>query len=384
VSHLASAVLRRYVDEPDALLSFEKEHLLQCPGCRSRLELYRERAAHAAGLLQSSGEIDVQAAHRVVIARAHTRGASEPGRTPPQASARVGTPRLLQWGGAVAAGLLLFVAIGYTPVRGYAESFLAIFEPNQFQAIAVSANDLTKIRALPELTAFGTMHQFPAKLTYTAFADGAGAARFARQPILHPGFLPPGVPTTPHYRVSGKQTVSFTFNAAKARVTAAKKGASPPKMPPEIDGSTLSATFGPVIVEMYGTLPQPARHKDAVAGRLPNNILVITQGPAPHIYSSRATVTQIESYLLAQPGLPPGLVAQIHAIGDPATTLPVPVRIDKQTSQSVTVNGAPGLLIGDNTGVGSGVIWQQGGTIHCVAGPYTASQILQVANSMTP
>jgi hypothetical protein len=373
VSHLNNAVLRRYVDEPDALLSFKKEHLLQCAGCRGKLELYRERAALAAAHLPNPGEVDMQAAHRGILAKTSANGVPEFGSPALALSARSGaSPRRLAWVGALAAGVALFFAIGYTPVRGYAQEFLAIFEPNQFQPIALTANDITQLHALPELKGFGTMRQSN-KLIYKSFPDIGSASGFARAPILRPSFVPPGVPETPYYRVSGTQKVTFTFSAAKA-----------PAMPKAIDGSVLSASLGPVILQTYGVEPEIARHKgDAGSHRLPKDILMITQAPAPHIFSTKATVAQIEAYLLAQPGLSPGLVAQIRAIGDPTTTLPVPIRIDKQTAQTVTVNGASGLLVGDNTGVGSLVVWQRSGWIYCVAGPYSASQILQVANSMT-
>jgi hypothetical protein len=381
VSHLDNAILRRYLDEPDVLLSFEKEHLLQCAGCRGRLELYRTNAAQAAAQLQISNDLDLPAARRAVLAKAQARRGSIAAPETP-AARFILTPRALQWAGALAAGFALFLVLGYAPVRGYAQNFLTIFEPHQFQPIGVTAVDISQMRALPELNAFGTMRQ-TGKLRYTAFADATNAARFADQPILRPSYLPAGVPATAHYRVSGKQTVAFTFSAAKVRAAAAKNGATPPPMPATIDGSTLSASFGPVILSTYGALPEGAVRRGNLK-QLPKDLLIISQAPTPRINSTGATVAEIEAYLLAQPGLPPGLVAQIKAIGDPATTLPVPIRIDKNTAQNVTINGAPGLLVGDNTGVGSMVVWQADGTIHCVAGPYTASQILQVANSMTP
>jgi hypothetical protein len=386
VSHLDNAILRRYLDEPGALLSYEKEHLLQCAGCRSRLELYRERATYAATMLQIPAGADVEAAHRRILAKAHERAPQGSGSVPIAAARFTLLPRALPWAGAFAAVFALLLVLGYSPVRGYAQNFLTIFEPHQFQPIGISAIDVTAMHALPELNAFGTMRR-SGKLTFTAFSDAANATRFAKQPILKPAYIPEGITDPARYRVSGTETVSFTFSAAKARAAAVKSGATPLAMPAEIDGSTLSATLGPVIITTYGALPVSTvqrDNRDGMPKRLPKDMLVISQAPAPRVNSSGATVAQIEAYLLAQPGLSPGLVAQIKAIGDPSTTLPVPVRIDKATAQNVTINGAPGLLVGDNTGVGSVLVWQAGGTIHCVAGPYGASQILQVANSMTP
>jgi hypothetical protein len=295
VSHLDNAILRRYLDEPDVLLSYEKEHLLQCAGCRGRLELYRANAAHAAAKLQIPSEVDVQAAHRNVLAKAHAqRGSIATAETP--ATRFTLTPRMLQGASALAAGFALFLVLGYSPVRGYAQNFLTIFEPRQFQPIGITAVDVTAMHALPELNAFGTMRR-SGKLTYTAFTDLANATRFAKQPILKPAYIPEGITDAARYRVSGTETVSFTFSAAKARAAAAKSGATPPAMPADIDGSTLSATLGPLIITTYGTLPEGTMHDgkpnrskivvrvgpDGMPKHLPKDILVISQAPAPRV-----------------------------------------------------------------------------------------------------
>jgi len=50
--------------------------------------------------------------------------------------------------------------------------------------------------------------------------------------------------------------------------------------------------------------------------------------------------------------LSPALAAEIRAIGDPDTTMPVLIPIDRAFGQPVRVQGVAGLGIGDNTGVG--------------------------------
>jgi hypothetical protein len=106
------------------------------------------------------------------------------------------------------------------------------------------------------------------------------------------------------------------------------------------------------------------------------------QAPVPSVTSTGATVAQLEDYLLRQPGVSPGLAAEIRAIGDPETTMPIPIPIDRAFGQRVTVHGVAGLGIGDNTGVGGVVVWQRGGTIFAVAGQLRQSDILAIAESM--
>jgi hypothetical protein len=106
------------------------------------------------------------------------------------------------------------------------------------------------------------------------------------------------------------------------------------------------------------------------------------QAPAPSVASTGASVHQILDYLLAQPGISPSLVSEIKAIGDPTSTLPIPVPIDLATAQTVSINGATGLAIGDSTFVGSGVVWEQDGMVYGVAGGMPESDILAIARSL--
>jgi hypothetical protein len=46
------------------------------------------------------------------------------------------------------------------------------------------------------------------------------------------------------------------------------------------------------------------------------------------------------------------------------------------------VQGRSGLLVGDNTGVFSVVIWEENGVVYGVGGALTSGQVLHVANSL--
>src|SRR2546429_502850 len=71
-----------------------------------------------------------------------------------------------------------------------------------------------------------------------------------------------------------------------------------------------------------------------------------------------------------------------RAIGDPSSTLPVPVPAELAVSHPVTVQGVQGLFIGDNTGIAGAVIWQKDGMMFEVIGSFNESQALAIANSM--
>jgi hypothetical protein len=158
-------------------------------------------------------------------------------------------------------------------------------------------------------------------------------------------------------------------------------------MPANIDGSKLFITGGPAVVTFYddGTSTAGTTGPTAVTGASPFSgmpKLVVAQGRPPVVQSDGVTVEQLQSYLLAQPGISPQLAAQIRAIKDPSSTLPVPIPVDMATSKKVTVQGVEGIFVGDSTGLGSAVIWQKDGIVYGVAGTLTEQQVLAVANSL--
>ena len=109
--------------------------------------------------------------------------------------------------------------------------------------------------------------------------------------------------------------------------------------------------------------------------------MAVVEMTNPVVSSTGASVTTIEDYLVSLPGFPPDLAAQIRAIGDPATTLPVPVPTG-QDSHQVDVNGAKGLFVGDSTGLGSGVVWTKDSVLYATVGTMTEDEVTGVARSL--
>ena len=268
----------------------------------------------------------------------------------------------LKWAGAAAAALVVAAALGVT---GVADSIFQAFEAKQFTAVTVAPGDL---RTLEQLGAFGTLTwSQPPTPHQVAGAAAASAATGLGAPTVT---LPARVSDPATYAVLDRTTATFTFDAAKAAAAAAKVDRTMPPMPASIDGSTLVFVGGPAIVVTYGT-----------GTGAPGVVVVVAKTPT--ISSDRATIAQIQGYLLAQPGISPELAAQIRGINDPASTLPLPIPVGQATTKPVTVHGvATGLFVGDSTGLGSGVIWQQNGLVYLVGGTLTESETLAVANSL--
>ena len=380
--HPDDGALRRFCDDPDALDDAQRAHVKSCAECGTRLKEIHAGAAFAASVLRAPGSgahpepapDDLTKAWSAVRARSGNAG-----------------PRIAygKWLAAAAAAAAIVGIFGFTPAGTLAQSFLTIFQPQQFVAVPVSRADLG---TLPDLRSFGTVvaRSTPHMREVTGPAQAAAAARIA---VQVPHWLPAGLPHATRYAVTSGSDTAFTFSAAKAWANTPPQSRAALAMPRSLDGAVLEVATRPAVIIAFGTaLPpvRPALHdanprshgdaRDADRGELPP--LIIVQGPLPTVRSTGATVAQIEDFLLRQPGISPALAAEIRAIGDPDTTMPVLIPIDRAFGQPVTVQGVVGLGIGDNTGVGGVVVWQRGGSIFAVAGKLRQRDILAIAESM--
>ena len=378
--HLNDAVLRRYVDEPEALLSYEKEHLVQCLRCRRTLDALRDNARSTARALNDvEAPVDTAAARAAILAWARSGDDTAVDVRRPRRA--IGDWRSLS---ALVATLVVALLFSYAPFRAYAQSLLTIFEPREVTPISVTRADIGQLRSLPELNELGTLRESGSG-TMQRFTSLAAAQQFAHRTFSRPSYLPAGVPRTAEFEVDPRRTVRFTFDERKARASAARKHFTLPRPPAGLDGATLTADVGPFVIQSYGMqLGQPHEKHPARDRQFPRDAVVVAEGPVPAVRSTSVSANTIGSYLLSLPNVPQDVKAQIRAISDPASTLPVPFEVDTTTARPVTVHGARGLLVGDNTGVGSIVYWVSGGKMYYLAGGYAADEITKVANSMTP
>jgi len=227
-----------------------------------------------------------------------------------------------------AAGLAsIAVALTLLTVTGVAETIVTLFEPKQVVPVTITASDLAGIDGFAR---FGTLTWSTPPKPYDV-PNAATAARESGLTVLVPSQLPAGVTAAQgRFGVMPRTTATFTFSADKASKSAAAIGRTPPPMPANIDGSKLFITGGPAVVQFYLDPSAPAPSSNDPLSGMPK--LVIAQGKAPVVQSDGVTVEQLQQYLLAQPGISPSLAAQIKAIKDPSSTLPVPIPVDMATS----------------------------------------------------
>ena len=284
---------------------------------------------------------------------------------------------------AAAAGVVI-VASALT-LSGVADSVLKIFEPKSVVAVPLTQSDLNYLgQACSGLNlqecmgAYGTFEWTTPPQPREAQSRGQASAEagFAAQA---PTSLPSSVTGSPRYGVVNRATATFTFSADATRQAAARQNRTAPPLPANMDGSKLFITGGPAIVQIWGA-PTGATGATGAYPDVPT--LIVGQAKGPTVSSDGVTVDQLRSYLLSQPGISPQLAAAIRAIGDPSSTLPVPVPAELAISHPVTVQDVQGLYIGDNTGIASAVIWQKDGMMFEVIGSFNESQALAIANSM--
>lgn len=366
--HLSDGTLRRLVDEPLSVSAADRAHFATCPRCRRTFEEISADAQNAARLLAASnGRLDPAPA----LVRLRARIAAGQIRPAPRwklwLTARIhrSNPQLLKPIGVAAVAAALVGTVAFTPAGSFAQSFITIFQVKQVAAVPITSSDL---RTLPSLTKYGTVH-VPRKIQDHPASNWADAAAKAHLSVAIPASLPPGVSaSSAKYDVIPGTAASFTFSAAQARRATA--GRVLPRMPARIDGSTLRLTTGTAVVVVYGN----------TKADLPS--LVVGEMKAPRVSSTGVSVKEIENYVLSLPGVSPQLASAIRSIGDPATTLPIPIPVDLASAHNVQVQGVQGLAIGDSTGVGSVVVWQKNGIVYGVGGTQSESDILTVANSL--
>ena len=355
------------VDDPDARTGVDNTHLLRCPECKARFEAVSDDAHSIATLLV------VPAAH-IDVARAFNRVMNAPAARP-----RFGfrlpvvrpgpRPIVLAFAAAIAAVALLASAVALNQ---------GSWTPNTVTPVPVTVADM---QALSQLADYGTVTwtKQPSLQIVTSASDAAAVAGGLQPPTV--SNLPKGVSPNITYAAMPQAVAVFTFSADKAAGAAAKHGKTLPALPKGMDGAQLTVTVGPAVGEIFGNINQNQNSgSDTSQINLPQ--LLVGASSAPVATSTQVTVKQMEDTILAQPGISAELKAAIRAIGNPGTTLPIPVPVQYATSRNVTIQGVNGVALGDNTGVGSAVIWVKNHVVYAVAGSIKQSDAIDIANNL--
>ncbi|MGC1194454.1 MAG: hypothetical protein WA976_06640 [Candidatus Dormiibacterota bacterium] len=398
--HPADGQVRRIVDEPLLVPDRVKAHAQGCVRCSSRLLSFRNDVAAVRQLLplQAALELDSQAALAAVLRGVVSAG---PG---PKATWTDRLPRRLTHPGrpaAVVAGIAVLALATGTGTALAGVQWTQIFAPTKVASLPVTRSELL---ALPHLAEFGQLTQAE-KLKLTPEPNLAAAEAAAGVTISVPDSLPQGVTGSPSFFLVPRWSSTFTFSAASAQAAALAAGVALPPLPAGFDGAELRESVGPGVVMVYGSgsgsLPlslsdlfgaHHSGHRKACAAgsacaqptsrpasSLPLPTLALMAVQPPVLDSTGITVSQLEKYLLSLPFLPTSLATAIHQLGNPITSLPIPVLTDLGQSQPTTVKGNQAVLFDAESPLLSAVVWEEQGTIRVVGGLLDSGTVLRLA-----
>jgi hypothetical protein len=145
------------------------------------------------------------------------------------------------------------------------------------------------------------------------------------------------------------------------------------KAPAKLHGATLTVQAGPGQAVIYGDVSKAmAAGKQAKspqeAASAAGPMLAIVEMQGPKVTSTGASVSTIKGELTNQ-NISKNVKDAINSFDDPHGNLPIIVPMDYATSHTVTLkNGTSATFVGDNTGLGAGIIWVNGKThvVHAV------------------
>ncbi|MPZ15498.1 MAG: hypothetical protein GEU73_13935 [Chloroflexi bacterium] len=282
-------------------------------------------------------------------------------------------------GGLLATAILvaLAVLVALPGARAIATDLLTQFRVKRF--VAVSFDPSQPLSSLPDLSQFGTL-DIDHMSRPRPVSSAQEASQLAGIPVRLPAALSPAGP--PQILVTEPATATFTFDVERARTYLASQGETSFSVPDRFDGATLTASIPPLVTAQYADNSAPAVPR-GIKTLIGESGVTVVQAQSPTISVTGAvTLDDLRELLLSMPGLPDDVKAQLQSIGDWTSTFPVPVPTGLGISREVAVNGEPGLLIADDTGLGGVILWTSGTTVYGVAGAHTADDLFGIAGSL--
>ncbi len=369
MGHASDGTLRRLVDEPFAIADSTFDHIARCARCRARGEAMAHTASVAARRLSAPQLVpDVDRAWSDFERRVGEPDRGVASRRPARAS---WPPRRLAGlslrGGVLAASVAVVVA-----GSAAGATLSGVFAPTRVAPVAINAQDLRAVAGLMSLGDTGSPGGFPTasgsgslpfgslRWTSSGSARSVGSAAAAQAisgvRVVLPARLPAGVGAATTFVVQPRVTATVTFDAAAGKLA----------------GASVVVHAGPAVFVGYGSR--------SGGSDIPAMGVLVT--PRPTASSAGATIGQIERFLMSRPGIPPELAQEIRLLGNASTVLPIPAP-KGMSATSVRVDGWPGVLMADPSGVMSGVVWEDGsGLVHMVAGLLGQKSVLDVAGQL--
>ncbi|MBV8695400.1 MAG: zf-HC2 domain-containing protein [Ktedonobacteraceae bacterium] len=291
---------------------------------------------------------------------------------------------------AVAAALLAVLLLPNAGVL--ADQFLSLFRVQQFQPVSINPQTF-RFDLMTNFRSFGDMQ--------VQYNDGAGVTDPTQSQVqqaihfslLLPSHLPPGVGQMKHFFLVQSGQGTFTFSAAQTRAYLASTGQSNVHIPDQLDGATFTITVDPGFVANYSDCSQgktgslnkkiTSLSETTLAPCNKGSMFYLAEIPSPVLKATgKASLKDLRDFLLSLPKLSPEMHSMLQQLDLEKGVVPLPVPTEFQTQQ-VTVHGAQGVLLVDDSLKAGGEIWQAGGVIYMIATNTTSgTEIQNTANSL--
>jgi len=379
-SHPTDGTLRRLLDEPFAVAVDHERHARDCGRCRRRLATLRHDADTVTGALPETTGTGFTPAP-VALQRLRFEQVRRPEPAPEPATAhRPARPVGFGWrrpslARPLAAGALAVVVVGGATAAATTNVF-QVFKPQKVTPIVLQEGDGAGVA---ELSSFG--HATGSRTTLlTPESSAAAVTRAAGLEAPSIRELPASVQGGPAYWKVGPEWAKFTVSVAKVEHAAAAHGKVASPAPAGVDGATVQVSTGAGVLELWGSVDLGSAGGSGSSTKSDVPELAVLSVKGPSVTSTGASLASIESYLLAQPEVPAGLAAQIRALGQPGSAVPLPVpHGDNQAA--VTIDGH--RVVEEPVGHGATVaVWSSGGRLWAVTGRISTSQLLDVVRQL--
>jgi hypothetical protein len=353
-----------------------EQHLTTCGDCAADDRLITSSGSEIYTLL-SALDPEPRTMSDLVTARAKLEArlseAAHPKKSAPEMSALPQNKSTLiwrqlrrNWAAVIAAAVLLALLI-LPNASALADQFLSLFRVQQFQPVSIDPREFAS-HPLPGVQDFGTWQLSANTLNTQDNLTQTQSQRLVTFHIVQPGNLPQGLNQNPAFAVLTGGQLTFTFSAAKTHAYLARNGHSNMTIPANLDGAKYTVSVSSGVEMNYGSR---------------DKVFLVIEIPSPTIRAaSSASLNELRDFMLSLPNLPPQLVSQLRQIDLNSGTIPIPIP-PQISAQRVTIHGASGLLLADNTPIGGALVWQTRGVIYALGGNIgNAAQLMAAANTL--
>ena len=372
-----------------------RAHLASCPDCaadeRSMTIAGQEVYDLLEGLGPRESEMpDTAAAFASIEAKLDRDGYSEKRLAILPASAE-SRPRYIprnrrrRYAWLTAAVAAVLIAILLVPNAGaLASQFLALFHPQQFQPVTVDPQNFSD-DLMSYLRDFADMqvqyNRVPDNLDNPTLAQVEQEIHF---PLLLPTHLPPGVSHTMNFTLIGSAEGTFTFDAAKVQAYLARTGQQNISIPAQLAGATFTITSDTAVVIHYASNCRLQRDTATSLFCTGGTPFYAAEIPSPVVQATgKASLKDLRDFLLSLPKLAPEIRAMLQQLDLQNGTVPLPIPREV-AAQQITVHGASGVVLVDNSLKVGGLVWQAHGIIYMIATTSTSiPDLLATANSFS-